>query len=492
MQQVPLPLHRRALQSINVSATGNEGVRSPASARPRPKQSAWSGVSNMEHNMEETIPPNFVSRRLNIYTLATFLMFYLVGSTIWSDQFKMSMRSTAITGSVQEKKSFMEDTLSEKYEEEDLAASLRGGPGYRTTTATSYAMESPSKTDSVDQPPTSLRSGQSNGNRNHAVLPPLEMNETSWTPTLLQPGQSNNSLLLASYIFGSAYMEKKYVRIFAETSVTSGADIVLVGDTPPPFPLPPNVRHIHLSWPEFIDRAEILLDLDLSVVKKASPYKVIDFKPLFAALFPNLVKPYTFWGYCDNDMILGDFSRLLTPKVLASADIMSIMAGDSKKPKITHGPLTILRNTPTVNTLYTQGTDIRYIFQTDQPRFFDEWGQHQKKDKKWSMSHIIYAHRDRLGLSQSGFPSGIVWDGACFEVDGKTERPDADPDTCARCAYVNGTVVSGDNWDFHPIFCHFEKAKDAYELSLTNDAFVEEILQTRSFKVDQFGVEHFE
>jgi hypothetical protein len=335
------------------------------------------------------------------------------------------------------------------------------------------------------------------------TTPTTTLTTTSTDSTSLSSKTStnnNNTIVLSSYVFGKAAMEKQYLRLFVESSKTSGVDIVLIGDVVPSFPLPSHVRHVLLSWSDFISHVESVLQINLSQTKHASPYKVIDFKPLFAVLFPDIVQPYTFWGHTDNDMLLGNLQQILTTEFLDSVDVTSRLMKDESSPHfggmVTHGPLTLYRNTPLLNTLFSVHVDMAYIFNTTEPRFFDEFGQHQRKAPyRYSMSHILNQHGQRLGIRRKPFPTGMQWDGNCVTRKNKEIRTDVDQNTCFFCVYDHGTVKTGPNLQEYPMFCHFEKFKQVVEASLhknntsTNNNYgttvVEELIQSGRFRVDQ-------
>lgn len=84
-------------------------------------------------------------------------------------------------------------------------------------------------------------------------------------------------------------------------------DFLLVGDHPPPHPLPANVRHKSIN----LEQLRILWsELAGFPVALTSPYKLNDFKPLFWRLADDLNR-YDYWGYCDLDLLFGDLAPLL-------------------------------------------------------------------------------------------------------------------------------------------------------------------------------------
>jgi hypothetical protein len=124
--------------------------------------------------------------------------------------------------------------------------------------------------------------------------------------------------------------------MFVETASTSGVDFVILGYSRPPFPLPSNIRHVSVTWNQFVDLIADRL-FEGKDLRNASPYKIIDFKPLFAYLFPKKVKGYD-W--------LGNATKFLTHSVLDQHDIISAI------PRKAWGPFTLYRNNQRVNELF--------------------------------------------------------------------------------------------------------------------------------------------
>ena len=151
-------------------------------------------------------------------------------------------------------------------------------------------------------------------------------------------------------------------------------DFLIFGTHEFPYKLPPNVRHHLLPYSKLIDRIQedVLAGKDVGDLRSNSPnyYKAIDFKPLYAYLFPDQVKGYDWWGTVDNDMLMGDLRKWLTEEVLANNDVFSGIG----YPK-TSGPFTMYRNTPLVNGLFKHsGMPLAWTFANNIATCFDEWG----------------------------------------------------------------------------------------------------------------------
>lgn len=120
------------------------------------------------------------------------------------------------------------------------------------------------------------------------------------------------------------------------------ADFLLCSENSPSFPLPENVRHIAMNNGEIQTRFEKSLGMKLGVIPG---HKLCDFRPFFGLAFADLLKGYSFWGYCDVDMMFGDLNHILNDPALDSADIFSAHHRQFV------GHCTFLRNCAEVNRL---------------------------------------------------------------------------------------------------------------------------------------------
>lgn len=76
--------------------------------------------------------------------------------------------------------------------------------------------------------------------------------------------------------------------------------------------------------------------------RKGSSYAVCDLRPALALAFPEEVKGFDWWGWCDLDVVLGDLDSLLVP-LLGDHDVVSA------EPNGIAGCLTVLRNCSAVD-----------------------------------------------------------------------------------------------------------------------------------------------
>ena len=286
-------------------------------------------------------------------------------------------------------------------------------------------------------------------------------------------------VLLITAVFSGKAANKRYLRMFLESAASSGVDVLVFGDRLP-YPLPgDNLHHHPITWPDFLDLANSKL-FDgrpvLDPLRDASNYKIVDFKPLYAHLFPELVSGYDWWGHCDNDLVLGNVAEILQP-LLHSKDTISVSDEQAAL-----GPFQLYRNTPVINELFLRSkTPLEEILVDPGYKGFDET----------HMSAIIDQHADSLGLRvQRGVPAEFVYDGFCHHVRPQNKWPEYDlrypvDGECAECLYKNNQLVvrDPDGKETLVLGCHYEFSKTVLEESLHRPGVFEHLLETRTFRV---------
>jgi hypothetical protein len=63
---------------------------------------------------------------------------------------------------------------------------------------------------------------------------------------------------------------------------------------------------------EGFNRLEAVTGLGLNL---SNPYKLCDYKPLYARIFSELVAPYDYWGWGDLDVLYGDIRPCISLKL---------------------------------------------------------------------------------------------------------------------------------------------------------------------------------
>ena len=134
---------------------------------------------------------------------------------------------------------------------------------------------------------------------------------------------------------------------------------------------PDNVRYQQTSLKEF--NSFVCSKLDIEINLEEYPYKFCDMKPSLAYLYPDAIADYDFWGYGDLDVIYGNISTFITPEILNEYDIVSTLE------KALGAHFCLLRNTPTINNLFFESKDYKWVFQDSRIFSFDEfgWGVHE-------------------------------------------------------------------------------------------------------------------
>eukprot|EP00930_Biecheleria_cincta_P021163 TRINITY_DN15741_c0_g1_i1.p1 TRINITY_DN15741_c0_g1~~TRINITY_DN15741_c0_g1_i1.p1 ORF type:complete len:404 (+),score=75.21 TRINITY_DN15741_c0_g1_i1:57-1268(+) len=178
------------------------------------------------------------------------------------------------------------------------------------------------------------------------------------------------SMVLFTWIFGEEYASKPLFKAFLASAAGCGVDVVVLGDAwPASVARPGNVRHVNLSWQSLISLLEdkIMGGERLHAMRDAARShnykKVIDFKPMTNYLFPDLMKGYDWWGWMDNDLMLGDLSTTLLPRLQQSnTDVWNEQVQKPSKSNFarsygvcySHGPFTVLRTASAASSLLTR------------------------------------------------------------------------------------------------------------------------------------------
>ncbi|GAB5536475.1 MAG: hypothetical protein Rubg2KO_27240 [Rubricoccaceae bacterium] len=171
-------------------------------------------------------------------------------------------------------------------------------------------------------------------------------------------------------------------------------EFVFVADSPAPVDrlrhgLPENVIWVERSYAELFSQIGDQLDIPTRGLK---PLKLCDFKPTFGHVFRDLFGDTDFWGHIDCDILLGHLGRFITDDVLNTHDVLGLRGRG-----FTHGPLTLYRNTESVNSLFAEAAHWKQTLSNPNVLGFDEscgwwaWrGQTRPPDAPDSMTDVIY------------------------------------------------------------------------------------------------------
>ena len=83
------------------------------------------------------------------------------------------------------------------------------------------------------------------------------------------------------------------------------------------------------------------------------PRLVAEYKPAFGAIFAAHLKPYTHWGYCDLDMVIGNLPLFIERQEFSDYDVVTYSFGDQEALYL-RGQWTLHRNVPWVAGLWKE------------------------------------------------------------------------------------------------------------------------------------------
>ncbi|MCQ2554920.1 MAG: hypothetical protein MJ171_04625 [Clostridia bacterium] len=139
-------------------------------------------------------------------------------------------------------------------------------------------------------------------------------------------------------------------------------DFIIFTDDETSFDFPENVKRVHLTLKEMKKRAEDALGFEVSLER---PYKCCDFKPTYGEIFLEYIREYSYFGYCDLDMMFGDITGFLKKYEYEKYDRFLVL-----------GHLALYRNTEYIRNSFkldsSLGEYYRKVFTTDRNYGFDE------------------------------------------------------------------------------------------------------------------------
>lgn len=95
---------------------------------------------------------------------------------------------------------------------------------------------------------------------------------------------------------------------------------------------------------KIIGRTDFVLD---------SPYKIVDYKPLFGLIFADYLQSYDYWGYSDMDVLYGDIRKFISKGLEDDLDKIGEL-----------GHFTLFRNTDEINNRYKLKIEDKNLFST--------------------------------------------------------------------------------------------------------------------------------
>lgn len=128
--------------------------------------------------------------------------------------------------------------------------------------------------------------------------------------------------------------------------------------------LPDNVKIIYKNLSDIVKSTSEKLGFQINI---DYPYKLCDFKPAYAFMFPDIItKDYDFWGHSDLDIIYGRIRQFLTSDFLNNYDYISL------RHDYTTGCFGLYRNNEILNNYFKRSKDYRKVFANPEHYCFDE------------------------------------------------------------------------------------------------------------------------
>ena len=199
-------------------------------------------------------------------------------------------------------------------------------------------------------------------------------------------------------------------------AANAAIDFHLLSEAPLRMQLPQNVIQHVLPLSELFKRMEASVGLNLSLgevdgthtrklpgrrgrTSDVSVAKTNDLKPLLGEALPEVVRGYAWWGYMQEDVLVGDMSVCLRG-LLDRADVISPF----RPPANSSGLLMLFRNEARVNRLWRGSADAPRVLSDPRYLVFDEWWGSSKDNLAAVLGRAHDAGRIRLS---AGIPRFI-------------------------------------------------------------------------------------
>lgn len=92
-------------------------------------------------------------------------------------------------------------------------------------------------------------------------------------------------------------------------------DFIFYTDNQKKYDYPSNMQVNYCSFDQIKAKVQNCFDFTIALDK---PYKFTDYKPAFGIIFKEELRDYDFWGYVDQDVVLGELSKFITTEILGN------------------------------------------------------------------------------------------------------------------------------------------------------------------------------
>lgn len=195
-----------------------------------------------------------------------------------------------------------------------------------------------------------------------------------------------------------------YFRYFSESFARNqdiDIDVYLFNDQLSKADTSGHLKMIPMTLTQFNELASQKLEMPINV---SWGYKLAELRPAFGIIFDDYLKNYSFWGYCDLDIIFGKISNFITEDILLTYDVITA----SEIQLVGH--FTLFRNNEIVNNLFRQTEDYIKVFTDNSNQYdFDEschrfyghplsFDELKKTDQTASMYDIVMNLKEKYNL----------------------------------------------------------------------------------------------
>lgn len=122
-----------------------------------------------------------------------------------------------------------------------------------------------------------------------------------------------------------------------------------------------NIQFYNMNFSDMQKMSLEKLNVDFAI---SSPYKLCDFRPAYGIIFQNYISNYSYWGFCDCDLIFGNLDPIIK---IFDKDYDQILS---------NGHLMFIKNIAYMNNLFSfnikNGISFSDAIQKKEPCFFDE------------------------------------------------------------------------------------------------------------------------
>lgn len=165
-------------------------------------------------------------------------------------------------------------------------------------------------------------------------------------------------------------------------------------DQSKPAGCPHNVKFVYQSKLDFEVRVKKTIGIPIII---GLPYKLCDYKPLYGHLYSEYLTNYSYWGFCDLDVIFGDVYKFFGKYIENNYEVITL--GGSTKDGLHYriaGPCTLVKNTQKMCELYKHVPKFNWMLtQCNMHTNFDE--------VSWSDFVLDGKYKVHIGLGWQNF-----------------------------------------------------------------------------------------